>query len=188
MDRALTRMADITTCVSRRGAKYYDAVWIPNAIEPTDFPSKKVRIKDIQIAIVGRLSKEKGLATIEKLPIAIKEKIVFIRERPWIEAVKILAGSDLLLLPSIFEGCPTVMLEAMYLKVPVIARRMPETEDIGEDSAYYFDRDEELASIIQYVLENPKESKKKANDAYKRVLEEFTWDRVIERYIKIYKA
>ncbi|WP_326533354.1 glycosyltransferase family 4 protein [Pseudorhodoferax sp.] len=47
--------------------------------------------------------------------------------RPWMAAHEALAGSDVLLLASRFEGVPLVMLEAMALGVPVVCSDLPGT-------------------------------------------------------------
>lgn len=47
--------------------------------------------------------------------------------RPWMAAQEALAGSDVLLLASRYEGVPLVMLEAMALGVPVVCSDLPGT-------------------------------------------------------------
>jgi glycosyltransferase involved in cell wall biosynthesis len=186
LDFALTKTVDTVTSVSKRGARHYGGKWIPNAIEPSDLPTEKTKLKDPQVVYVGRPSKEKGIAALFTLPDDLKSSLVFVYGKPWRDTMKVLAGSDALILPSVMEGCPTVMLEAMALGVPVVVRRMSETIDLGGDDAYYFDRDDELPNLIRWVLDHKDEARMKAKRARERVLKSFTWDQVVEKYLEVY--
>jgi glycosyltransferase involved in cell wall biosynthesis len=45
-----------------------------------------------------------------------------------------LAENDVLALPSRFDGMSTVLLEAMVLKTPIVATRIPGVLDVVDDS------------------------------------------------------
>ncbi len=49
------------------------------------------------------------------------------------DVADLLAASDLFVLPSLFEGLPLVVLEAMAASIPVIATQVPGTDEIIED-------------------------------------------------------
>jgi glycosyltransferase involved in cell wall biosynthesis len=57
--------------------------------------------------------------------------------QPWSDTLATLQQTDVLLIPSRFEGVPLVMLEAMALGVPVIASDLPGTRPyLGSDSLF----------------------------------------------------
>ncbi|MCX8169139.1 MAG: glycosyltransferase, partial [Candidatus Methanomethylicia archaeon] len=97
-------------------------------------------------------------------------------------------GSDLLVLPSRFEGLPTVLLEAMALKIPIIASRIPGVTDVIDDLCAVLIEPEKpraLAEAIHCCLENY--SMEYIFRAYDKIRSEFNWDIVVERYVKLYE-
>jgi glycosyltransferase involved in cell wall biosynthesis len=70
--------------------------------------------------------------------------------QPWSDTLATLQQTDVLLIPSRFEGVPLVMLEAMASGVPVIASDLPGTRPyLGEDSLFAVG---DLARAFELVL------------------------------------
>lgn len=122
-------------------------------------------------------------ASSEKLP-----NFHYLGYRPHEETLKVIAGSDLLVLPSRVEGLPTVILEAMALKVPILASKIPGVLDVvDEGCAVLVEPGEPVAlakAINMFVEEYPRELLEKA---YARVRERFDWDVVAEEYVRLYE-
>jgi glycosyltransferase involved in cell wall biosynthesis len=190
-----------------------NAFYIPNAIDFNDLPSDRVRFYDRQVVFIGRVSLEKGVDTLIKsleylgrdVHVLIigsgtrdMESLInshvnrhpnlhFLGYKPRSECLKILAGSDALVLPSRFEGMPTVLLEAMALKIPIIATRIPGVLDVVDDSCAILiqpDNPKALAEAINNCLSGYPEEY--ISNAYERVKVEFNWDAVSEKYVKLY--
>jgi glycosyltransferase involved in cell wall biosynthesis len=190
-----------------------NAFYIPNAIDFNDLPSDRVRFYDKQVVFIGRVSLEKGVDTLLKsleylgrdVHVLIigsgtrdMESLInshanrhpnlhFLGYKPRSECLKILAGSDILVLPSRFEGMPTVLLEAMALKIPIIATRIPGVLDVVDDSCAILiqpDNPKALAEAINNCLSGYPEGY--ISNAYERVKMEFNWDVVSEKYVKLY--
>jgi len=101
--------------------------------------------------------------------------------------LKILAGSDALVLPSRFEGMQTVLLEAMALKIPIVATRIPGVLDVVDDSCAILIQPNDpkaLSEAINRCLSGYPE--KYISTAYEKVRMEFNWDVVSEKYVKLY--
>jgi len=64
---------------------------------------------------------------------AQKGLLKFLGLLPRTKALKMLAGSDVTVLPSREEGISTVLLEAMALKVPIVATRVGGNTEILRD-------------------------------------------------------
>ena len=190
-----------------------NAFYIPNAIDFNDLPDGGVRFYDKQVVFIGRVSLEKGVDTLlkslEYLSSDVHVLVIgsgtrdmeslihsqaskhpnlhFLGYKPRSECLKILAGSDALVLPSRFEGMPTVLLEAMALKIPIVATKIPGVLDVVNDSCAILiqpDDPKALAEAINNCLSGYPE--KYISTAYERVREEFNWDVVSGKYVKLY--
>ncbi|GMQ78043.1 MAG: glycosyltransferase family 4 protein [Anaerolineae bacterium] len=105
------------------------------------------------------------------------------------DVMKILPNLDLFILPSRWEGFPTVILEAMSKKVPVIATDIPGSRELvrSDDTGtlVQVDNPQELSEAILYALDHPKELQRMAERAY-AFASEFTIENTALCYEKIY--
>lgn len=183
--------------------------------QPRYFP----RNVDWKIVSVGRLAKQKGYdvliksmpAVIEKHPNAhltlvgegkehstlqalisrlqLNDRVTLVGQKP--NVAEILIDSDLFVLPSYFEGLPTVILEAMACGIPVIASRLPGVMEIIDDkeSGLLVEPGNvaELANAINHAMESGSELYHIRTAAFQR-LEKFQMDRVAREYLQVYQG
>jgi glycosyltransferase involved in cell wall biosynthesis len=167
--RAMHGRADISAFVSKDLRRRYDRPGAHGLVvnesrvteqmirtgtrRPGDYPRR--------ILFVGRLSPEKGLATLlgaaalvaKRLPIELvfvgagpqrRElegmasrlgvPVVFLGQVPWGERLwAVFDGADAFVLPSVSEGLPLVLVEAMCRAVPVVASRVGGIPELVED-------------------------------------------------------
>lgn len=87
--------------------------------------------------------------------------------------------------PSLFDNCPLVLLEAMACKKPAIGSNIggiPYVIDDGKTGLLVPPRDPEaLAKAIIKILKNPKIAQKMGENGYRKVKENFTWERQVEK-------
>ncbi|MDD5370842.1 MAG: glycosyltransferase family 4 protein [Anaerolineaceae bacterium] len=87
--------------------------------------------------------------------------------------INFLRTIDLFVLPSLYEGFPTVILESMVLGIPVIATGIPGNNEIIEDRVNGWlipPRDSHaLANSIIHAIENPSLCSLQSIQAYKRI-------------------
>ena len=220
-DKAL-EWADVITAVSRKTAEHYRAVkrvdvkHVPNAIDLRDLPDEEERLYSPQVIFVGRLSAEKGVDVLirafrrldldahllivgegperEKLEALASgdARIHFLGYKPRPEALKLLKGSDVFVLPSIHEGLSTALLEAMALGVPVVASRTGGNEELVEDGVTGIlvprNDPQALMRAIKTLLEDSELAKTLARKARLVVKSNYSWDVVIQRYVEIYQG
>ncbi|GAG24395.1 unnamed protein product, partial [marine sediment metagenome] len=89
--------------------------------------------------------------------------------------------TNVLVLPSLFESCPTVLLEAMACEKPVIGTNIcgiPYLIKNEENGLLFPPKDSEaLAETIIKILNNPIFAKSMGENGYKKVKENFLWDK-----------
>ena len=105
--------------------------------------------------------------------------------------MKILKESNVLVVPSRMESLPTIIKEAFFLKVPVVATNVggiPEMITHNENGFLIEStNEEEMISTINNLLVNPKSTQKIVDNAYEFVNENMTWNTVLPRYVDFYE-
>ena len=104
---------------------------------------------------------------------------------------KYLGESDIFVLPSLSEGLPAVILEAMAAGKPIIASDVGGISEAVEDGVNGFllepRNSDQLAEKILYLIEHPEIRKKMGEKSKKIVKDKFTWEKAARRTIKIYE-
>lgn len=92
--------------------------------------------------------------------------------------------------PSLYEGFGIPLVEAMVRKVPIVASRIPSTEEVAGEAALYYSGDplnhETLAESILMLLENENLQQNLVKEGLKRA-QEFSWEKVGKRYLQAYQ-
>lgn len=105
------------------------------------------------------------------------------------DVLSLLPQADLFVSASLWEGLPTVLLEAMACHVPVIATRVSGSKEIISDHVTGLlippKDDMALAAAINWALEHPAEMKHFAQTAY-RSLDRYTFDNTIAQFSSLY--
>ena len=217
VESILLREVDVVTAVTVEAARYYerlgvDVRYIPNAIDLSEMPRDGVRISDPQIIYLGRLSREKGVDLLVEAAMLGLRGVVVAGDgplRPLIErasrrglvrylgplprwrALRLLAGSDVAVLPSREEGVSTALLEAMALKIPVVATRVGGNLEVvrdGVDGILVRPDASELVDAVERLLMDRDYAGRLSRNAFKRVLENYSWDKVFMEYLKLYRS
>jgi glycosyltransferase involved in cell wall biosynthesis len=101
-----------------------------------------------------------------------------------------MAAGDLFALPSLSEGLPTVVCEAMAVGRPVVATAVDGTPEIVADgeTGYLVPPREPvpLADALSRVLDDPALAARLGARAHERALEEYTWAANARRMAAIY--
>lgn len=102
----------------------------------------------------------------------------------------LLGALDLFVLPSLWEGLPYALLEAMAAKVPVVTTDIPGNSDIVDGSTTGWlappaDSDG-LAKVIMQALSDPGEMHRRVQQGYDRILAGHTLSHMIDGYIELY--
>jgi starch synthase (maltosyl-transferring) len=100
-------------------------------------------------------------------------------------------AADLFVLPSLWEGLPNVVLEAMAAGIPTVASRVEGISDLLIDGRTGLivppNSPPDLAEAIARMLADPQQARRMAREAQRIVQERFTWQNVVEQYEQTYR-
>ena len=192
------RWPDKLTTDSKATQKLYkekfdiDFEYLPSPLD-TDMFENIDSIKKIenQIAYVGRDSHEKGIDILKAAESEINGNVVYCTNRSWKDAMHIIKSSRIVVVPSRMESLPTVIKEAFYLNVPIVATNVggiPELITNNETGLLVpSENPEKLAIAVNELLTNVEKSKKLSRNGKKFVENNMTWDHILPKYIQFYK-
>ena len=147
------------------------------------------RLPHLHVAIAGRGEREGELrARAEALNIGDRFHLLGLRA----DVGNVLAGADVFVLPSLSEGVPLALLEAMLAARPVIATAVGEVPTVlaggragvlvpaGDATA--------LAGALGDLLSDPARASHLGAAGAQRATDEYSFDRMMQRYRTIYGA
>ncbi|GAC1467046.1 MAG: glycosyltransferase [Isosphaeraceae bacterium] len=119
----------------------------------------------------------------------LDDKVKFLGHRA--DVPRLLAAADMLVLPSLYEGLPNVVLEAMRFRKPVVATSAPGTTEVvvdGETGLLVPTRNPPLlARAIRTLVDDPALGRRMGEAGRARVEAEFGVERMVERFAELYE-
>jgi len=113
--------------------------------------------------------------------------IAFLGQRS--DPVRLMAGFDVFVLPSLIEGFPNALLEAVFLGVPAVASNVGGNPEVLGDPELLFDvgsTDQALAALLT-AIDDPDRATMRADRARRRALRLFTADRTTSAWLALYE-
>ncbi len=129
----------------------------------------------------------------------LKEKILNYKKEEKLENVifhgfveniaEFLKAGDFFIITSHLEGLCSSIMDAMALKIPVIATRAGGIPELVGDTALLAENknSQSVADKIIFALENPEKMEELSEKAYERFLKNFTYKIMTQKYIKLYE-
>jgi len=149
---------------------------------------KAISDLDIKLVIFGNGSQKKDLENFSK---RLKADVEFKENIPNKDLPKEFNKSKLFILPSLYEGCPKVLLEAMACGLPVVGANVYGINEIIKDkeNGCLCGTDAfPIRKAVIEVLNNKGLQKKLSKNARKTILEDFNLEKIMEKEIEIYKT
>ncbi len=142
----------------------------------------------VHVAIAGRGELETHLR-MQAQALGVGHRLHLLGLRADIAAL--LAAADVFALPSLSEGLPLALLEAMFAGRPVVA------SDVGEVRAALNDGEagllvepgnvEQLAGTLDWLLSHPADASRLGDAAARRAAAEYDIKRMVARYAEVYQ-
>lgn len=146
------------------------------------------KLDNFNIYIVGEGELEENLKDLS-ISLSVDDCVHFVGTTNHVHFY--LSQCDVLVLPSVFEGLPTVVLEAFRAKTPVIASNIDGSTDLVKEgvSGFLFNvgSPDDLAEKILkfYSMENKNEL---STNAYNSFIENYTIDKYVNQHIRLYNS
>jgi glycosyltransferase involved in cell wall biosynthesis len=141
---------------------------------------------DVHVAIAGRGIEETALRTrAQTLGIDNHVHLLGLRD----DVPGLLRAADIFVLPSISEGLPLALLEAMGAGVPVVASGVGEIPVVLQDDTgilVHPGSTEDVANAVLRLLSRPDEAAEMARRARERVERSYSLEHMHERYVEVY--
>jgi glycosyltransferase involved in cell wall biosynthesis len=149
------------------------------------FGKVSVDLPGVKLLIVGDGPLRKSLEN-ESDALGLKGKIIFTGERTDVPAI--LGLIDIFVLPSLMEGLPIALLEAMASKKPIVATAVGEVTNASKGCVLLVKpgNEGELASAILELLTDINRADLLVKNAFARVNQLFSAQKMAVEYLKIY--
>jgi len=175
--------------VKRKGVGYL--------VKAADIIVNRLKYSNVEFLIVGKALAKGADSVFYQRMISLTEEFRLQKNVKFMgfvsaeELRKQYIESDIFVLPSISEAFALVLLEAMMFGKPVIATDVGATSTMIKDGWNGFlvrPMDfEQLAEKIRYFIDNPNEKARMGRNSRRLVEKEFTWDKIAEKYLQVYK-
>ena len=193
---------------------------IPNAVIVGGLPERNFKKETLQLLFVGRFSYNKGIHVLMKAIEELnregyKNRLIFnlVGKGPQFEHYvknfsfpnvnflgfasdddlqKLYIENDLFVFPTLYEGMPTVVLEAMANGMPIIVSDTGATaEQVDHKNGFLVEKNNvrALKWAIQSFYQMDAEKRQALSEAsYKRVKEKFTWPMVAKQHEELFNT
>jgi glycosyltransferase involved in cell wall biosynthesis len=172
---------------------------VEHLVRAVDLVVNEYGSKSVAFLIVGPkayggieepVSMEKMLGYIKRHQ--LEGNIILTGALPLEEVKALYAVCDIFVLPSLAEGDPLVILEAMSSGEPVIGTNVVGIPHHIRDgwNGFLVDpaNEQQLAEKIKFLIDNPEDRKRMGENSRKYAEEEFDWSKVAERLLAVYQS
>jgi len=118
-------------------------------------------------------------------------KVRFTGFVPYGDLKALYSACDIFVLPSFEEGDPIALKEALASGKPLIGTNVGgiprQIKDCWNGFLVEPENEKQLAEKIKYLIDNPEERERMGENSRKLAREEFDWEKIAERYLKVYE-
>jgi len=146
--------------------------------------------QSVRLMLVGDGAEEEELRQlVERL--SLGNWVSFIGKIPNEKIPEYLAASDVFVLPSLSEGLPNVILEAMASGLPIVASKvggLPEMIKNGENGFLVEPKSPEQIAKKVLLLLGDNELKEKISKNNKEKAKDYSWESIVIKLEKVYQS
>jgi glycosyltransferase involved in cell wall biosynthesis len=145
-------------------------------------------LPDVRVAFAGEGPERRRLEA-AAVELGIDDRVAFLGHRT--DVARVLAASDIVALPSAFEGLPVSLLEAMAAGKPVVASNIGGVDELVQDdvTGVLFEpgNARALAAAVRRLIDDPGRAGRLAAAGHARVIAEFSSSAMARRVGAVYE-
>ncbi|MEM1588483.1 MAG: glycosyltransferase family 4 protein [Candidatus Bathyarchaeia archaeon] len=167
-------------------------LWIGRLVKEKgiEFLLKAMKLlkEKVKLIIVGDGPLRKNLMH-EALSMGLKNEVLFIKEASREQVIKLLQECSLFILPSLREGLPMVLLEAMATGKPIAASNIQSFKEVLKEFGVFFNPydPQSIAEAISLLLNDFKLRKSLGAAGRELVEEKYSWNAVLPKIEWLYE-
>ncbi len=151
------------------------------------FAALAARVPDARLACAGKGPQEAELHALAR-ELGVHERVSFLDERR--DVPELLRAASVFVLPSVAEGLPNALLEALATGVPCVVTNIPGTDEVvthdREALMVPVDDAPALEAALARLLTDPALAGRLAQAGRALVLREFDMERVVDRHFALF--
>ncbi len=146
------------------------------------------RNPQVRLLLVGDGKERRSLETLVE-ELRLVEYVSFVGKVPNEKVPEYMAATDVLVLPSLSEGFPVVLLEAMACGLPIVATNVGGIPEIVRDGENGFlvepESSKEIAEKVLKLLENDELRRRISQNNFEQA-KNYSWEAVVDKLEKVY--
>ena len=144
--------------------------------------------RKVKLIVIGTPKKDGGIVKLIK-SLGIGHLVRFTGRISNDQFVREYAKASMAVVPSLYEGFGLPVGEAMACAVPVITTTGGALPEVAGDAAEIVPPadPQAIADAIIGLMDDPKRAKELGEAGYRRVLENFTWEKAAEKVVETYR-
>ena len=150
---------------------------------------KKRQVNNFKLTVVGE-GHLKGLMFSHIEEYNLKTKVDFLGWKDLEELPEVYRKADIFILPSVMEGMPSVVLQAMASGLPIITSRVKGFETLLEENinglSAEYNNSEDFADKIEQLIKYPKIIEIMSQKSYEKS-KKFSWESIAKKYLELYQ-
>ena len=146
------------------------------------------KVPDLNFLLVGDGSLKGEIESIiEKSD--LKENVKIKENIPNANMPEVYQKTDIFVLPSLNEGVPKTLLEAMACGKPVVISEFPHLQELIKNSGLSFPKGDvhALADKIMRLIRDPELAKELGINGRKKILKDHSWEHTVHKTIELYE-
>ncbi len=163
-------------------ANFYKTKGLKYLIQSFSALKIKAEIQNLKFVIIGEGKQRKELELLIK-QLQLEDVVLLVGRVP--NAYKYLKAFNIFILPSLKEGFPWIILEAMSAGLPIISTNVGAIPEIIEDKKQGLliepKNPELIAQKIAWLFEHPEQAKNMGIQAKQKIQEQFTLEKMIKQ-------